>query len=296
MSSAVVVVGGGLAGACVAGLLAKEGRKVKVYEGRPDCRKSNGYEGRSINLALSERGLAALRELGVAEQVKEACVPMHSRCMHDKNGRVTYQSYGQTGQVNWSVPRKLLNEILLDAAEAAGASLHFEHRLVDLDLKAAGTPPTFSGPDGTRAAVECDAVLGCDGAFSFVRSRMQRTARFSQSIVSIDHAYKELTLPPAADGSFAIDPHALHIWPRDDYMLIALPNGHDSTFTLTLFMPYGAEGRFGLCDLDTDAAVLSFFCARVPRHCRHAAGPHRGVAQEPGRPADLRPLRAVVLW
>lgn len=261
----MAVVGAGLVGSLTALLLANRGHHVDVYERRQDPRKVGDAAGRSINLALSERGWRALEKAGAVEAVRSIAMPVKARCMHGRDGALTYQPYGLPckgrfghDQCIYSVARGPLNRILLEAAEATGhVNVHFEHRLSDFTSGEAGVTLDFEG----RNPVAHDRIFGTDGAFSAVRQRMMKTDRFDFSQSYLEHGYKEIAMPPNAAGDFAIDPEALHIWPRGHFMLMALPNP-DRTFTCTLFAPYeGADGFSGIPDAD---AARRYFESHFP--------------------------------
>lgn len=240
----LTLIGAGLAGALLATLLARRGWSVDVYEKRPDPR-AKGYEGgRSINLALAERGLDALRRAGLQDVVMAQAVMMRGRMVHPLHGgEPMLQPYGlDDSEVIWSVHRGRLNIALLDAAEAAGARIHFNQRLdgVDFDRRVARF---VNDHDRTGRPQSFEALIGSDGAGSGLREAMRPLMALEESFEPLLHGYKELEIPPAADGGFRIDPHALHIWPRGDYMCIALPNT-ERTFTVTLFLPMQGERSF----------------------------------------------------
>jgi kynurenine 3-monooxygenase len=216
---------------------------VTVYERRPDPRV-RGYEGgRSINLALAERGLAALRAAGLARPVLDQAVMMRGRMVHHTDGHTELLRYGRDdSEVIWSVHRGRLNLTLLDAAEAAGATLHFDQRLVDADFEA-GSARLRDEPTGREYAIDAPAMIGADGAGSALRQAMARVADLGERFEPLGHSYRELEIPPAADGGFRIEPNALHIWPRGGYMCIALPNA-ERTFTVTLFLPNEGDPSF----------------------------------------------------
>ncbi len=252
----LTLVGAGLAGALLATLLARRGVPVEVFEKRPDPRR-RGYEGgRSINLALAERGLHALRVAGLQDVVMAQAVMMRGRMVHPLGGGSQLQRYGRDdGEVIWSVHRGRLNLALLDAAEAAGARIHFNQRLDGVDF--AARRARFVD-DHSRRAHEVDfrALLGADGAGSGLRAAMAPHVDLGERFEPLGHGYKELEIPPAADGGFRIEPNALHIWPRGGYMCIALPNT-ERTFTVTLFLPQQGDPSFAtLPDL---AAARAFF-------------------------------------
>jgi kynurenine 3-monooxygenase len=233
------IIGAGLAGALMATLLAQRGWKVEVYESRGDPRLHGYAGGRSINLALAERGLHALRAADADRDVLAQAVMMRGRMVHPLGGTPHLQRYGRDdSEVIWSVSRGDLNLTLIDAAEAAGAVLHFDRRLeaVDFDARRA-----FYRGDGRLHRVGFATLIGCDGAGSTLRAQMQQRASLGERTEWLGHGYKELEIPPTADGDFRIEPNALHIWPRGRYMCIALPND-ERTFTVTLFMAMRDEG------------------------------------------------------
>lgn len=231
----VVVAGGGLVGALWAGILGKKGFKVTVLERRPDMRKANIPAGRSINLALSDRGWKALELCGLKAKVEEFAIPMYVRTMHDKQGNLTRQPYGKDNQAIYSVSRGALNKLLLSEAEKdADISFRFSERIQQLDLERK-VLHLKNEETGIESSLNYDVLFGCDGAYSAVRHRLQFTDRFSYSQTYIDHGYKELNMLPAASGKHSMDLNTLHIWPRGDFMMIALPNP-DGTFTCTLFL------------------------------------------------------------
>ena len=255
-----LVVGAGLAGSLMSTMLARRGWKVDVVERRGDLRLSTGSAGRSINLALSTRGVTALERVGLSAEVLGQTIPMRGRMMHDVHGTLTFQPYGQQGQAIQSVSRRGLNELLIDIAERnPNVTMHFNQRCVDVDLDAPSA--TFIDAQGQRVTRRADLLVGCDGIFSAVRGRMMRTDRFDYEQLYLKHGYKELAILPGADGAFQLEPEALHIWPRGDFMLIALPN-LDRSFTCTLFHAYGGEDGFDA--LQTDAQVTDFFERQFP--------------------------------
>ena len=252
----LTLVGAGLAGALLATLLARRGVAVDVYEKRPDPRR-RGYEGgRSINLALAERGLHALRQAGLQDAVMAQAVMMRGRMVHPVDGGSQLQRYGRDdGEVIWSVHRGRLNLALLDAAEAAGARLHFNHRLEAVDFDAR-TACFADDHERCRRELGFGALVGADGAGSALRGAMAARLDLGERFEPLGHGYKELEIPPAAGGGYRIEPNALHIWPRGGYMCIALPNT-ERTFTVTLFLPQQGDPSFAtLPDL---AAARAFF-------------------------------------
>ena len=234
----LTIVGGGLAGALLATLLAQRGWSVDVFEKRGDPRVHGYAGGRSINLALAERGRHALRQADVDGAVMAKAVMMRGRYVHPLHGEPGLQRYGRDdSEVIWSVSRGELNIALLDAAQAAGARLHFDHGLLRVDFDAG---LAVFGGNGIETAHPFHALVGADGAGSTLRAQMAPHVALNERTQWLDHGYKELEIPPTAGGDFRIEPNALHIWPRGHYMCIALPND-ERTFTVTLFMPHGGD-------------------------------------------------------
>lgn len=231
----LTLVGAGLAGALLATLLAQRGFKVEVFERRGDPRIDGYAGGRSINLALAERGLHALRQAGADDDVLKQAVMMRGRMVHPLGGEPQLQRYGRDdSEVIWSISRGELNITLLNAAEAAGAILHFDQGLNSADFDAGIA--IFRDERGNDHRHAFNALIGCDGAGSTLRTEMEKVASLGARTEWLGHGYKELEIPPDFDGGFQIEPNALHIWPRGRYMCIALPND-ERTFTVTLFMP-----------------------------------------------------------
>ncbi|PZF95986.1 FAD-dependent oxidoreductase [Micromonospora deserti] len=255
----IAVVGAGLAGCLLACFLARRGYPVALYERRSDPRTGQVERGRSINLALSERGLDALRRIGLDEQVMAEALPMRGRMIHPRSGEPQFQSYSAAGDraIN-SISRGALNNALLDAATALpGVRIAFDHRLVGLDP--ATGEMTFETPQG-KVAATAPVVLGADGAGSAVRGQLLAYGLLTESLDFLDYGYKELTIPPLG-GDFALDPVALHIWPRGTSMMIALPNP-DRSFTCTLFWP--THGTASFASLGSPAAIERHFAEHYP--------------------------------
>jgi kynurenine 3-monooxygenase len=260
----IVVVGGGPVGALLSVYLARQGHRVQLFESRPDLRRTDIGAGRSINLALATRGIVPLRELGLLETVEPILVPMAGRMVHQIGVEPTLQPYGLDPEdVINSVSRSDLNAILLDAAEATGrVDIRFDLRCRDVDFRRKVV--TFTDPaDRDRPVdVEYGTLFGCDGANSAVRVALYRDVGGDSSVEPLDHGYKELTIPAGPGGSFRIEPNALHVWPRGEFMLIALANPAGD-FTATLFLPNrGATDSFEA--LATPAAVTEFFEREFP--------------------------------
>lgn len=252
MKKEIAIVGAGLVGSLLSIYLSKRGYKVTVFERRVDMRKSSISAGRSINLALSDRGIRALEEVGIMDEIRKISIPMHGRQIHNTDGSEAYQAYGKEGQFINSVSRGELNRKLMDLAEQHGAKIHFDVRCETINFKS----NTIQFDDG-KTYGPYELIFGSDGAYSAARLSYQlQTDRFQYQQYFIDFGYKELTIPPAPDGSFRMKKEALHIWPRGNYMLIALPNP-DGSFTCTLFFPF--EGDPSFASLDSAEKVRKFF-------------------------------------
>ena len=249
------VIGGGLAGAAASVLLADQGHDVDLLELRADPRERRLGEGRSINLALSTRGFATLEAVGVADAVRAASVAMPGRMIHDIAGSTHFQPYSADRQAISSVERRRLAAALLDRADDhPRVTVRFGQEVESIDLDTSVL--TMAQPDGTTEPFQAGIIVGADGARSAVRAAMSRRGRFDFSQEHLLHGYKELTLPAGPDGAHAIEPHALHIWPRGGFMLIALPNP-GGAFTLTLFLPNTGNDSFE--ELGDERSVVAFF-------------------------------------
>jgi kynurenine 3-monooxygenase len=258
-----MIVGAGLAGALTAIYLAKRGIGVDVYEARGDVRSEDAGRGRSINLALSNRGIAALRGVGMDSYMLNEAVPMYGRMVHSEDGETRFLPYsGRKGECINSVSRSGLNRALIEQADAFdGVQFVFNEKCVDFDCKIGEA--TFESGRTRRA----DAVIACDGAGSAVRQSMEKyVPGFVSESRFLEHGYKELHIPPASGAEkFALDPNALHIWPRHRYMMIALPNA-DGSFTCTLFLPHTADGKDvpSFDQLNDEAAIEKLFESDFP--------------------------------
>ncbi|EDO45190.1 predicted protein, partial [Nematostella vectensis] len=245
-------------GALSAVFFAKRGYKVDLYESRQDPRKLQFVSLRSINLALSVRGISALAAVGCERPMVESGIPMHARMIHTLKGSKYAIPYGKKGQYIMSVERRKMNEHLLTVAEShPNVTLHFGHKLKKVDVeKAHMTYKTSSA--GEVVDVDADLLVGCDGAYSAVRKEIMRRPRFDYSQEYIPHGYKEICLPPDANGKHIMELNYLHIWPRNTFMMIALPN-QDGTFTCTLFAPFDTFDK-----IKTNDDVLNFFNKEFP--------------------------------
>ncbi len=265
MPQKFILVGSGLAGGLLAAYLGRRGYDVDLYERRADPREGNIVGGRSINLALSTRGIHALEHLGIADEVLQHAIPMRGRMIHPAGAGAStiFAPYDvdPNKHIN-SIGRAALNTTVIEAAQRyPNVRVHFNHRCTDVDLDSA-TAQLLNTETSIISAVRADAVIGVDGAFSAVRQSMQqRLDRFEYDETYLAHGYKELTIPPAPDGSWRMEKEALHIWPRKSFMMIALPNP-DGSFTCTLFWEF--EGPRSFATAKTDNDVRRFFDEEFP--------------------------------
>lgn len=260
-SGQFTILGGGLAGSLMAVYLARAGHAVSLLEKRPDPRAGTPEAGRSINLALSTRGIEALREVGILDEILTLAIPMRGRMIHPQDGPCAFQPYGTSNEeVLHSVSRLELNRRLLSIAERYDSvNLRFGVRCDAVDFNR--DELIMSNASGHEERVPYTTLIGADGAFSALRAQMQKMDRYNLSQHYIEHGYKELTIPARPDGSHALEREALHIWPRGTYMMIALPN-LDGSFTCTLFWPYEGANSFAALRSPTD--VESFFRRTFP--------------------------------
>lgn len=258
-----IIVGAGLVGSLWAVYLSKAGYKVTIYERRPDIRKADISAGKSINLALSNRGWKALDAVGVGDEIRKIAIPMYGRTMHDLEGNLTFQPYGKEGQAIFSVSRGGVNAKMMDIAEEFGnAVIHYNHECIGADLDK-GIVYLENKVNGEKLDDSADVIFAADGAFSAVRYHaMQKLDRFNFSQNYISDGYREILLPANEDGTYRLDKNALHIWPRGRFMLIALAN-EDGSFTCTLFMPHdGDDNSFD--KLTSRDKVNAFFKETFP--------------------------------
>jgi len=258
----IIIVGGGLAGALQACLLGQAGFEVVVYERLADPRIGGALAGRSINLAVSERAIYGLKLAGLDKIVLEDAIAMRGRAIHSPTGQLSYQPYSKNPNdaIN-SVSRGGLNITMLDAADKLpNVTHHFDHRCIDVDLDKPAVQLLNIKTNETIWA-EGDIVLGADGVYSAVRDNMRFVERFDYDQLYLAHGFKELCIPPTKDGEFAMEPNALHIWPRGGFMMIALPN-KDRTFTCTLFWPFEGENSFETIKKEAD--IQPFFEEHFP--------------------------------
>ena len=255
----IAIVGSGLVGSLLSIYLRRLGHAVTVFDRRPDIR-TIVFSGRSINLAMSNRGWKAMAEIGIEDDIKKIAIPLDKRAMHVVGKPMYFQKYGKDGEAIWSISRGILNRKMIDLAEKAGVTFKFEEKVWDVDLPEAKLY-TGETEKGEWEEYKYDLIFGCDGAFSRVRHKMQRRSRFDYSQDFIDVGYKELTIPANADGSHKLDAHSFHIWPRGNFMFIAMPN-LDGSFTCTLFMPF--EGEVSFESIKTKEEAQHFFKVNFP--------------------------------
>ena len=260
MKKDITIVGAGLVGSLCAIYMLKRGHKVSVFERRKDLRSEIITAGKSINLALSERGWSALKKVGVDKEVLKIAIPMYKRVMHDVEGNLTNQPYGNQGQAIYSVSRAQLNVLMMEIADKNGAKLYFDEKCVDADLEDAIA--TFENANtGEKQVVLADWLVGADGSLSSVREQMVKKYQHEYVYNEIKHDYKELLIPAGENGTHLLDKNALHIWPRGKFMLIALAN-LDGSFTCTLFAPKQGDGSFE--GLNSREEVEDYFASLFP--------------------------------
>lgn len=261
-NQAITIVGGGLAGSLLSVMLGRRGYDVTVYEKRPDMRKQQVDAGRSINLALAHRGIHALAQADLMDEVQPLLIPMRGRQLHLPDGQQEFSPYGQRDhEVIYSVSRELLNSLMMTSAEKHElVNVVFEHSCESIDFDAKTVTFRELAQD-TLKTVPYDVLIGCDGAGSRVRRQMMPVVNGTSQSEFLDHDYKELTIPPSEEGTHQIKREALHIWPRGAFMLIALPN-LDGSFTVTLFLPKTGDSSFE--SLSDRESVIDFFQKHFP--------------------------------
>jgi kynurenine 3-monooxygenase len=257
----LTLAGAGLVGSLLSIYLARRGFPVEVLERRPDMRSGPIEAGKSINLAISARGIHALRQVGLADAALVHAIPMRGRMMHAHSGELTFQAYGKDdSQCIHSISRGWLNQMLMTEAERAGVRIRFQQRVTGVDFEG-GTLEVRDEPAGTSSTVRASPLFATDGGGSAVRAAMLKRSGFDDTEQLLSHGYKELTIRAGVGGSWRIEKNALHIWPRGTFMLIALPN-EDGSFTCTLFL--AMEGETSFATLDTPVKVRAFFEREFP--------------------------------
>jgi kynurenine 3-monooxygenase len=258
-SQKIAIVGSGLVGTLLAIYLKKIGHTVHVFDRSPDIRTVE-FSGRSINLVMSNRGWKTLKDIGLDDEIKKIGIPVDKRGIHLQDGSYATQYYGNEGEAIYSLSRGILNRRMIDLAEDAGVEFFFSHNVWDISLSTA-TLHIGETERGEWTNLKYDKVFGADGAFSRIRHRMQRQSMFDYSQEFLEIGYKELHIPANPDGSHKIDKNSLHIWPRGEFMLMALAN-LDGSFTCTLFMPFKGQNSFE--SLKDEKILLDFFAEFFP--------------------------------
>jgi len=261
----ILIIGAGLCGSLLALRLAQRGYTINVYESRPDLRTTDISAGRSINLALSDRGLKAMRLAGIEDKVKPLCIPMYGRLVHDVEGNTFPSNYsGRDGEFINSISRGELNGLLLTEADKYdNLTIHFNKKCNHIDIEN-NTVTLHDYKTKTEFKIKGDVLFGTDGAGSSLRKSyyLERKFLFSFSQNYLTHGYKELEIPASKEGTHLISKDYLHIWPRGEYMVIALPN-LDGSFTVTLFLSYD-EGEYNFNNLTTEKSIKAFFKTQFP--------------------------------
>jgi kynurenine 3-monooxygenase len=249
----ITILGAGLVGSLLAVLFRKRNYEVEVYERRADMRKAGAYAGRSINLAMSTRGWHALELAGLKTELEKIAIPMYGRQIHAITNEQVFQAYGKKNQAIYSVSRAELNKCLMSEAENLGATFYFDHKSEDVNIE---TNEITFNVNGELKKIQAELIFGSDGAFSSLRKQYMLLDRADYQQFYIEHGYKELSIDALLNNEFAIEKEALHIWPRQNFMLIALPN-IDGSFTCTLFFPF--EGNPSFESIKTDEEIKAFF-------------------------------------
>jgi kynurenine 3-monooxygenase len=260
MKKDITIVGAGLVGSLCALYMIRRGYNVTIFERRKDLRSEIITAGKSINLALSKRGWTALKKVGIDKEVKKIAIPMYKRIMHDEKGNLSEQPYGNEGESIYSVSRASLNVLMMEMAEKNGAKLYFNEKCVDANLEEAIATFNNTKTD-TEQEISADLLIGADGSLSAVREQMVKKHQHEYEYNEIEHDYKELLIPAGDNGRHLLDKNALHIWPRGNFMLIALSN-LDGSFTCTLFAPKKGENSFD--KLNSKQEVESYFTSIFP--------------------------------
>ena len=255
----IAIAGAGLVGTLLGIYLKKKDFNVTIFDRSEDIRKVK-FSGRSINLAMSTRGWNALDKIGIGDEIRKIAIAMDKRAIHLQDGSLEFQPYGINGEAIYSISRGGLNRLMVDLAEKSGVVFEFNKRIWDVNLDEASLyfGDKEHGPYEER---KFNSVFAADGAFSRIRHKMQRQNRFNYSQYFLNIGYKELTIPANEDGTHRLDPNSFHIWPRGEFMLIALSNA-DGSFTCTLFMPF--EGDCSFEEVNTEEKLVSFFTKYFP--------------------------------
>jgi kynurenine 3-monooxygenase len=261
MKNKITILGAGLVGSLAGILLKKRGYAVTILERRPDMRAAKMYAGRSINLAMSMRGWAALEMAGLRQDIEEIAIPMYGRQIHNIDGTSPFQAYGKNNEAIYSVSRGDLNKKLISLAEECGVTILFDQRIDDVELRSNTLSIMNMASNEASTFNDHDIVIAADGAFSSLRNAYVKTDRFNYNQFYIEHGYKELFIPAGEHNAFLMEEKALHIWPRKNFMMIALPN-FDGSFTCTLFFPF--EGPQSFASIKTREDAERFFNEQFP--------------------------------
>jgi kynurenine 3-monooxygenase len=261
MKNKITILGAGLVGSLAGILLQKRGYAVTILERRPDMRTAKMYAGRSINLAMSMRGWAALEMAGLRQDIEEIAIPMYGRQIHNIDGTSPFQAYGKNNEAIYSVSRGDLNKKLISLAEECGVTILFDQRIDDVELRSNTLSIMNMASNEASTFNDHDIVIAADGAFSSLRNAYVKTDRFNYNQFYIEHGYKELFIPAGEHNAFLMEEKALHIWPRKNFMMIALPN-FDGSFTCTLFFPF--EGPQSFASIKTREDAETFFNEQFP--------------------------------
>lgn len=261
MKNKITILGAGLVGSLAGILLQKRGYAVTILERRPDMRTAKMYAGRSINLAMSMRGWAALEMAGLRQDIEEIAIPMYGRQIHNIDGTSPFQAYGKNNEAIYSVSRGDLNKKLISLAEECGVTILFNQRIDDVELRSNTLSIMNMASNEASTFNDHDIVIAADGAFSSLRNAYVKTDRFNYNQFYIEHGYKELFIPAGEHNAFLMEEKALHIWPRKNFMMIALPN-FDGSFTCTLFFPF--EGPQSFASIKTREDAETFFNEQFP--------------------------------
>jgi kynurenine 3-monooxygenase len=253
MKKEITILGAGLVGSLLAVLFRKRNYSVSILERRPDIRKATLSAGKSINLAMSYRGWKAMEKAGLKTELEQIAIPMYGRQIHNMDGSTIFQAYGKNNEAIYSVSRSELNIRLMNAAEKLGTNIFFESISKNVDVK---NNEVIYEKNSETIKLQADLLIGADGAFSSLRNAYVAMDKCDFQQFYIEHGYKELHIPAKENGAYALEKNALHIWPRKNFMLIALPN-MDGSFTLTLFFPF--KGDISFETVKTDSEILNFF-------------------------------------
>ncbi len=259
MADRIIILGAGLVGSLLGVLLRGRGYEVDIYERRPDMRRESISAGRSINMAMSARGWKALELAGLRQPLESITIPMYGRQLHQSDGSMDFQAYGRNGEAIYSISRGELNKQLMTEAEKRGVRIHFQKKCLSVALET--NRVDLADEHGQKFSVNADLVFGADGASSALRASYVQHRKWKVEESPLNHGYKELCIPPGPGNRPRMEQNALHIWPRRNFMMIALPNP-DHNFTCTLFLPYHGDPSFD--QLQSEEDLMTFFQKEFP--------------------------------